>query len=322
MIEFYKKRDFGELLNATFNFFKIHGKNYFKNYFLINGLLLILLVVIFVIGYREIFMQFLGSNTGGQAYFFEQYFAENQEMLIGTGILVFILFLLTMVVTYSYPVLYMKRISETGNSKITADQMLGDIKQNFGKFILYFLGLLFIIMPLFLVIFGISYVLMFLLIGFVILLFLLPTFANIVNFILYDYFHTDRGFFSSLGYAISSQFSYSQPNEKTPYWKYWGTTIIIYLIINVVVSIFSILPVLILMGVTFTQPDADVNGDSPLSGSLGIAIFMLYGISILASLVLSNLLYVASGFMYYDSRTDLHRSVSLDEISKIGSNEA
>ena len=267
-------------------------------------------------------MQFLGSNTSGQAYFFEQYFAENQEMLIGTGILVFILFLLTMVVTYSYPVLYMKRISETGNTNISADQMLTDIKKNLSKFLIFFLGLLFVIMPLFLIIFGISYVLIFLLIGFVILMFLLPTFANIVNFVLYDYFHTGRGFFSSLGYAISSQFSYSQPNEKTPYWKYWGATIIIYLIINVIVSIFSFIPVLILFGVTFTQHGAGTNSDNPFSGGLGIVIFMLYGISILVSLVLSNVLYIASGFMYYDSRTDLHRSMSLDEISKIGTNEA
>ena len=37
MFEFYKRRDFGGLISDSFAFFKIYGKNYFKNYFLING---------------------------------------------------------------------------------------------------------------------------------------------------------------------------------------------------------------------------------------------------------------------------------------------
>jgi len=41
----------------------------------------------------------------------------------------------------------------------------------------------------------------------------------------------------------------------------------------------------------------------------------------LLSFLLSNLLYVNAGFMYYDSRTDLHQKVELEEIDTIGINE-
>lgn len=37
MMQFYKKRDFGALISDTFTFFKENGKNYFKNYILLNG---------------------------------------------------------------------------------------------------------------------------------------------------------------------------------------------------------------------------------------------------------------------------------------------
>lgn len=324
MIEFYKKRDFGELLNVTFQFFKIHGKNYFKNYFIINGLLLILLVVIVSFGFREIFTHLVGLNTDGNSFYFEEYFTQNKFVLILTSIIVFILFMLTMLVTYTYPVLYMKRLSETGNSGITADDMVGDIKKKFKKYLVFFAGLIFIIMPIFFILFGISYVLIFLLIGFVLLLFLIPTFVNILNFVLFDYFHTKKGFFSALSYAVSSQFYYSGNNEKTPFWKYWGTTIVVYLIINVVVSIFTMIPAMIFLFATFTSPDSGMgsNPNAVFTGGIGIILFVIYAVSILVSIILSNILYVASGFMYYDSRKDLHQKVSLAEISKIGTNGA
>ena len=73
MFEFYKRRDFGGLISDSFAFFKIYGKNYFKNYFLINGLILILMMVLAVVGYREFFSQMFGSNMEGQSRYFEEY---------------------------------------------------------------------------------------------------------------------------------------------------------------------------------------------------------------------------------------------------------
>ena len=45
MFQVFKKRDFSQLVGDTFSFFKLEGKNYFKNYFIINGGLLLILVV-------------------------------------------------------------------------------------------------------------------------------------------------------------------------------------------------------------------------------------------------------------------------------------
>ena len=55
MFQLYKKRDFNELVSDTFDFFKIHGKNYFKNYFIINGGFLLILVVLLYFVYENIF---------------------------------------------------------------------------------------------------------------------------------------------------------------------------------------------------------------------------------------------------------------------------
>ncbi|WP_435525392.1 hypothetical protein [Chryseobacterium indoltheticum] len=132
MMQFYKKRDFGAFISDSFTFFKLYGKNYFKNYILLNGLLLILMVVVFIFGYRELFMQIFGSNMSGESYYFESYFEDNIGMFIVVGLLTFLLFTIMMIVNYLFPVFYLKRLAE-GEMKIKTDDILGDFKKNAGK---------------------------------------------------------------------------------------------------------------------------------------------------------------------------------------------
>lgn len=319
-MQFYKKRDFGAFISDTFLFFKENGRNYFKNYLLINGLLLILLVFIFVFGYRELFSQMLGSNTDGQNYYFEAYFQQNSTMLILVSTIVFILFLAVTMVSYSYPILYMKRLSETGNKNIKADEILSDLKNNTGRFVKFFFGLVFIIVPLAMIIFGISFMLIVLLIGFFLLILLGPAMMNVINFLIFDYFHTKKGFFESLSYAVRAQFSYKHGREKSPFWKYWGSTAVIYLMIQMISGVFTFIPLLLVMGGMYTVPQNGVE-ESPFQGTMGVLFFIIYGISILVSFIMINVVFINAGLQYYDSRTDLHRNVDLSEIDTIGTHE-
>lgn len=69
-----------------------------------------------------------------------------------------------------------------------------------------------------------------------------------------------------------------------------------------------------------STPDGNFE-QNPFTGTLGIVFLVFYGISMLLSFFLSNLMYVNAGLMYYDSRTDLHQKVELVEIDTIGINE-
>ncbi|UZT96824.1 DUF4013 domain-containing protein [Chryseobacterium fluminis] len=320
MIQFYKKRDFGTFISDTFNFFKLYGKNYFKSYILINGLLLILLVVVGIFGFKELFGQAFGSNLNGNAYYFEEYFQNNLGMLFITGMLMFLLYSALMVINFLFPVFYTKRVS-AGEINIKTDEILGDFKRNAGKIFKLYLGLTFLVMPASLFIFGISYILIFVLIGLVILLFVTPTLFNVITFLSYDYFSSRRRFFESLSYAVRSQFSYPNGREDSPYWKYWSSTLILGIIYYIINLIFTFVPMLLFYGSLFTNPSDGNFEQNPFSGTLGIAVFIVYGISALVSFLMMNLLYINSGLMYYDSRTDLHQKVELEEIEKIGINE-
>ncbi|MDC8106487.1 DUF4013 domain-containing protein [Chryseobacterium sp. PTM-20240506] len=319
-MQLYKKRDFGTFISDSFNFFKLYGKNYFKNYILLNGLLLILMTTIFVFGYRELFSQIFGSNMNGNSYYFQQYFEDNAGMLIVVCLLTFLLFFILVIVNYLYPVFYLKRLSK-GEEKIRTDDILSDFKNNAGRIGTLCLGMVFIVTPLALIMIGISYALILIIIGLFIMLLVYPTLFNVVTFLMYDYFNSGRGFFESLSYSIRSQFSYTNGREKSPYWKYWGATTIIFLIMYTITTIFTFIPMIFFYSSILTSaPDGNFE-QNPFQGAMGVLFFVIYGISMLLSFFLSNIMYINSGLMYYDSRTDLHQKVELAEIETIGNNE-
>jgi hypothetical protein len=320
MMQFYKKRDFGTFVSDSFAFFKLYGKNYFKNFILLNGLLLILMVVVIVLGFREFFGMILGSNINGQSYYFEQFFTDNLGLLIISGILLFIISTALMTINFLFPVFYMKRISE-GNKEVKTDDVLSDFKTNLKKVFTIYFGLTFLVMPVATILFGFSYLLIFFIIGIVLVLFVAPTLFNVMTFLCYDYFNGNRGFFESLSYAIRSQFSYPNGRESSPYWKYWGATIIMGILLYLVIGFFTGIPmILYIIKLSTTTPDANFE-QNPMTGSFGILVFFLYGVSTLVSSLLMNVLYVNSGLMYYDSRTDFHQKIELEEIETIGINE-
>lgn len=320
MMQFYKNRDFGAFISDSFGFFRLYGKNYFKNYILLNGLLLILMVVVVIFGYRELLTQIFGSNISGKSSYLENYFDENLGMFITVSLLTFVLFIVLMIINYLYPVFYLKRLA-AGEKKISMDDILTDFKNNAGRIGILCLGMIFIVSPLSLILMGVSYALVLILIGIPLILFVFPTVFNVVMFLMYDYFNSQKGFFESLSFAIRSQFSYPNGREKSPYWKYWGSTIVISIILYIITTIFTMIPMFIFFGTMMTtEPDGNFE-QNPFTGAMGILFFVLYGFSLLVSFLLSNLMYVNSGLIYYDSRRDLHQQVELAEIDTIGSNE-
>ena len=275
MMQFYKKREFGAFISDSFNFFKLYGKNYFKNYILINGLLLILTIAVVIFGFREILGQFVGGNLNGESYYFEKYFSDNAGMLTIVGILVFVLFVLLGIVNYLYPVFYMKRIAE-GAQKVKTDEILSDFKTNAGRIFKMCLGMLLIVLPVTMIVLGFSYLLLLIVIGFFLILLVYPTAFNVSAFLMYDYFNTKRGFIESLSYSIRSQFSYPNGNEKSPYWKYWGASIIMFIIMYMITSVFTFVPMIFMYGSILTSaPDGNFE-ENPFTGAMGIIFFLFY----------------------------------------------
>ena len=62
MIKFYNNRDFGSFITDSFGFFKTKAGNYFKNFLLINGMVLILLIVVIFFGFKDFLGEIFNKN--------------------------------------------------------------------------------------------------------------------------------------------------------------------------------------------------------------------------------------------------------------------
>lgn len=62
MFQLYKQRDFNEMLNDTVGFFKSSWKNYFTNFIVITGAMLLVLCLIFFFIFRDLFASLISGN--------------------------------------------------------------------------------------------------------------------------------------------------------------------------------------------------------------------------------------------------------------------
>src|SRR5690606_9716159 len=96
MFRLYKQRNFSELINDTFAFFRTYGKSYFKGYFIINGgLLLTLLVLMYLMGsfFVDTLSTGISNPSGGESIITEN-IQSNFGMFMLAGLAGFVLILI------------------------------------------------------------------------------------------------------------------------------------------------------------------------------------------------------------------------------------
>ncbi len=304
-MELYKERDFGAIISDSFLFFKKNGKNYFKNYLAINGGLLLLLILLIVVGFNDIISQFFQSNMGDRPFIFEQFFEENPIIFISISLLIVILFIIIGVINYTFPIVYLDLYGKLNRADFSVSELVDKLRNNIGKMLIFMIFTIFILTPLAFVVLGLNILLIFLIIGLFLFLITFPAITNITNFTLFDYILTEKGIFDAFGTAFKIQFSKN-------FWKYIGVTLVLYLIIQIATFIFTFFPAF------FAGIGSAVN---PSEGGLPIVTIITivtYVLSMVVSLIASNIIYIATGFMYFDSRKDLHQMEHFKEIDSIG----
>lgn len=312
MFQLYKKRNLSELIGDTFNFFKIHGKNYFANYITINGGILLVLIVLLYF-FMKIFYDGLFSNgtiTDGSA--FESYFLENIPLFVGYGIGAFLLILILTFINSLFPIAYLKLIEK--NEEITAAKLWNYCKSKIGKSLVFFLLSLVTVFPIAIILGFLCFALVFILIGIPLIFIVIPSFFSCFSFAYYNYITTNEGYFDSVSKGVKLFL-------KKP-WSLIGSTIIMYIIVNTVVSFISFIPYFIgIFGMMFNiETDAITNKQDTISFMM-IMVGITFILSISLNYIMQNIVSVNQGIMYYSMIDETENTSNLSEIDLIGSNE-
>ena len=313
MFQLFKQRDFGELFNDTFSFFKQKGKNYMGNYLKVTAFFLILLVVLIFIMSKFYFgVIFSGMDTSAvQNDYIEQYFENNIGLILGMGTLIFIVIILISLIQISYPVFYLKLLENNGNYQPKASEISKQIRQNFGRLVVFFILTLFIVGIASMIALTISALLIFVLVGLFLLLLLIPYINGVVYLSFYHYMsHPNIGYFDALGFAIST--------IHNNFWRVIGSNLLITLIIQILVSIISMIPYMFFFVSMFTTlSSGEVNDPSDMNGML-YALAATYAVVLLVSFILNNIVIVNFGLIYYGERERIENRSARNELDEIG----
>ncbi|WP_052123277.1 hypothetical protein [Flavobacterium beibuense] len=301
MFKLYRLRDFSALINDSFSFFKFHGKNYFKNYFIINGGILVVIALLTYLTTNVIFTSIGDLNSPGAQEMLLDYFDNNLWYFIGVGGVIFLLLMILSLLNYSYPVLYLKTLQN--NQKPTVKDILTLLKSKAGKIILFPIASLISFIPLFTIIALISAFFIMTIIGIPVAFIIIAAMASWMMLSFYDNITTDNGFFTSFSKGITML--------TNRFWQNVGVTIIIAIVVFCTNLFFSLIPEL-LLEFTLLSETTDIS-----SVSVIIAIISTI-LSVFISYLLTNLTVISQGMIYYSYEESIHNNSLDSEIDLIG----
>jgi len=313
MFLLFQKRDFSALVSDTFTFLKLEGKNYFKHFLKLCGIpLFLILIFIYLLADLGVSSAVSANAYGGYnpERIISQLFEEHLALgLLAIGGLVLVALVMG-IICYSYPVLYMKNLAVATDEPVNQNVIGKQIKDKLGLIIVFFLGTTFLVIPLLTILFYISVLLVFLIVGIPILILMIPTAYAVLTLAFYEYLTRNVGFFTAYGNAIK----YVRYN----YWSIIGNTFIFYIITSLITFIPSfIIQLLILGGGMFFDPQ--VSESQLLTSAITWGIVLLYFVYILLGTLAQNIMFINQGIIFYSEREKEENFFTKRKIDSIGS---
>ncbi|MBC8882669.1 hypothetical protein H9X57_02480 [Flavobacterium piscinae] len=109
-------------------------------------------------------------------------------------------------------------------------EIIAELKSKFGKMLIFLLVLFFLGITAGLILMGLVVALMFVLVGFLLLIILGPALLAFVQLSFYEYLNAEIGIFEAMGKGFEKL--------KQNFWPIIGSTIVMYFIVQIVISIF------------------------------------------------------------------------------------
>lgn len=311
--QLFKSRDFSTSISDTILFFKQFGKNYFKNYFLVNGIFLII-VSIFLYFITKFYTQTafnFGQNQNLKPTAIDNYFQNNGILFVSIIIVAIVLVIIFSLINLCFPAIYLENVEQHNTNQIGVNQIVESLKKNALKLFKFFTGSIFVILPIIIIAFVINILLCFVLIGFPLFIITIPAAAAFYYLVFCEYIIGKAGFFESVktGFILL----------KENFWAHTFSTLVIVIIIQIVQGIFTLIPYVSAM-VSLYATAIPLENNTENEGSLvGVLMGILTVVSILCGFILNNILYINQGLLYYSHLEENFENTQNNEIELIGS---
>lgn len=308
MISLYKKRDFSDYVTDTIQFFKINWKSYFTHFFVLAGSIILVLAVVYYVFFQAYFGVIFSAKSDSTVI--DQFFTQNMGMIAFGGIVLVTLGILLTIILMLYPVQYMRMYEQRGHDEFTTGEIFQEIKNDAGRTLKFFLIMLGLTLTLGIVILAFCILICFTIIGIPVALIILFGLMAVVNMAFVSYIR-DRTV--GLWQCLRESYMYTRKNL----WAVAGSHFIIILLIQLVVSMMTMIPMVYTMFRAATV--AEAGSDDAAAGMMamsGMSIVMV--LSYVLSFIFQNAIYVNSGLAYMSMQHDKGHGGMRSEIDQIG----
>lgn len=314
MFELYKKRDLSANFSDTTTFFKSFGKHYFKNYFAINGIFLMVLVVL-IYFISKIYMEVLFSgisNMQNNPNYMMAYFNNNMPLIIGGFAITFLLIVILSMLNISFPVIYLKLFEKTNGFAFSIREIMSGLKANIGKMAVFLLGSMFILLPLAFIVFGFLAFLCLILIGIPLIIIVGSAFMSWITLSYYEYILKDVGYFT----ALSNGFGL----VKQQFWTTVGTTFLMMMLVQIIQGFITMIPYVLSIMWMFVSSKSlqEPASRTDTFSTMGILLAVIMVFSVLLSYIFNNFILVNQGLIYYSLQEENENNSTKSQIDLIG----
>lgn len=296
MFQLYKKRNFNDYISDNISFFKIYGKNYFSNFIKINGIFIIILVfTLYFLSkfYMEIIMK--SMNTGESPSVINDYFQNNAPLFFSVLAIFIILTLFLSIVNYTFPIIYLELLNQNNEKEISAKSIIKALKEQTFKMIKFTLGIIFIIMPLGFIFFGILILLCFIIIGIPLLFIMLPAFMSWISISYHEYIVDDCTFFESLNNALTT--------VRSQFWPIIGSTLTTIFLVQTIQGFITVIPYIItVVWMMFSLENIENNPKNDLFSIISIIFTVIIILSFLLSIIFQNFIFIQQSLIFYSHK--------------------
>lgn len=284
-MQLLQRRTFSEFFSDTFKFLTENGKHFFLNYFIINGVFLIISLV------KSYF-----TGTGSVFPFFVE----------GLYILFIIMF---SIVNWSFVTIYLILYNEKGLD-FNYQDIIQSFKQHIGKILIFILVCILISIPVGIVIGLVGFVLAITFIGIVLLPMLYAIAVLWISMAFYEYLYTGRPVFDCLGYSF-----------KLMSKKFWSAngSVALFLVVFMMLYIFIMgIAGMFNMFIDINSPAKTLEATQNFQKTL---MSPLYLILLTVISVLGVAIQVNQGIVYFSQKElleNIQANKSIDEIGSLG----
>lgn len=307
MFAVFKKRTFSDLMNDTITFFKEEGKPFFKNYFALCGVLLLFLFVSLYFLTDVFFESMISANN---STYIDQFIDNNFGLIILLVIIATVISLVIGIISTAYPIYYLKNMVNIPDDYHNVSHIRKEMRQDMGRLIKFTILSIFVITPIVLIAFAISFVLIFVLIGIPLLIILSPAIKALTSLASFEYITNKKSFFESYNIA------YYMVKDK--FWLIIGNTIIVSMVIQTVLTILIMIPYMIFIFSMLVSEKSSVELEETQGFKIIISVVII--LSTLGSVIANNVILINQGLIYYSIREQQEGVQSNTDIDTIGSN--